>query len=378
MIGTHSLTMNQKRVIVGLCLYPIDSDYEIARKLSVKRSTFSTIKKELISSLAIRPVNIPNFLSLKAEVIALEYFHLNPVILARLMKNQPSSLQERIQHFPNIVSSTIDTHGGFSLLISKSLTDVTLAHKTLAGFCYESGLSNPHNFHLYTAPSTEQGVINFMEYGKQLASVWGILIEEKDSTSPLLCSSEDVIDQISPVGWKIFNNLINNPSKSIIELTEIVGKPRNTIARWVQFFLRNKLYFTRYIPKLVMLGMKIQVVYFISIKGLNDKDRKHLIESVQYNMKPFNLFVSHREIVIISVSKDYSSFRKDENAFIKTIRNTTNTPYQIKDRIVTSTGNLSLVKDFHRSLNPLLEYLKASERYNLKPFNKNTVIKNSI
>ena len=107
MIGTQSLTMNQKRVIVGLCLYPIHSDYEIAQKLSVKRSTFSTIKKELISSSAIRPVNIPNFLSLKAEVIALEFFHLNPIILARLMKNQSSSLQERIQHFPNIISSVI-------------------------------------------------------------------------------------------------------------------------------------------------------------------------------------------------------------------------------------------------------------------------------
>jgi len=161
-----NLSNNQKRVILGLCLYPTSSDSEVARKLSVKRSTFSTIKKQLLNPPyeMIHPVNVPNAKALGSNVLAVGYIDFNPNELDKFISERPKEILERLQYFPNLVQSIFGHHSGVSFLISKSFTDIVLAHNEVAGFYHENRLTSPQNLHLFIGKNAEDGLHRFNEY----------------------------------------------------------------------------------------------------------------------------------------------------------------------------------------------------------------------
>ncbi|MCK4848127.1 MAG: hypothetical protein KAT16_03805 [Candidatus Heimdallarchaeota archaeon] len=363
------LSDNQKRVILGLCLYPMSSDSEIAKKLSVKRSTFSTIKKQLSNPPyeMIHSINIPNAKALGSSVLAVGYIDFNPNKLDAFIHERPKEILERLHYFPNLVLSMFGHHSGVSILVSKSFTDIILAHNEVAGFYHENKLTSPQDLHLFIGRNTEDGLHQFHEYGRLLAAHWGIKLEEDYILHSVFSSLGKNTERVSSLGWSVYKELISNPGTSTVDLARISGKPRNTIARWVNFFEENHLFQVRYIPNFVKLGFNILTICFLSIRGYDTEKRLQILEMVKKHFYPIDLFSSKKEIVFLSISKDYFSLRAVEGDFFDEIRKNGLNVNIIKKKVF-STQTITFPKTLSESMIPLCEYLQSSGKFDLLPF----------
>lgn len=369
MASPIKLSNNQKRVILGLCLYPMSSDSEVARKLSVKRSTFSTIKKQLSNPPyeIIHPINVPNAKALGSSVLAVGYVDFNPNELDNFIHKRPREILERLQYFPNLVQSMFGHHSGVSILISKSFTDIILAHNEVAGFYHENRLSSPQDLHLFICENSENGLHKFNEYGMSLARLWGIEIEEDYNFPSVFSSLGKNTEKVSLLGWKVYKELIKNPGTSTVDLARISGKPRNTVARWVNFFEENHLIQVRYLPDIVKLGFNILTVCFLSTRGFDTEKRLQILELVKKYFYPTDLYSSKKEIVFITISKDYFSLRATEGEFFDELRRNGLHVVVIKKKVF-STQNLTFPKTLKESMIFLIDYLQSPGKFDLLPF----------
>ena len=367
MFSPIKLSANQKRVILGLCLYPMNSDSKIAQRLSVKRSTFSTIKKQLLNPPyeVIRPLNIPNALALGSNVIAVGYVDFNSSKFDKFIQNKPKEVLERLHYFPNLVLSLFGHYSGISILFSKTFTDIILAHNEVAGFYHENKLTKPQDLHLFIG--IQDGLHRFHEYGRVLAARWGIKLDKDYEIPPIFSHKTQNTEKVSSLGWKVYKDLLMNPGISIVELTKISGKPRNSVARWVNFFEENNLFQVRYIPDYVKLGFEILTVCFLSIRGYDLEISKKILEMVKKHFLPIDLFSSRKEIVFLSISENYFSYRAAEGKFFDELRKNGLHVDIIKKKVFSS-YNLAFPKILSESLVPLIDYLHSPGKYDLYPF----------
>ncbi len=272
-----------------------------------------------------------------------------------------------MHHFPNIIQSLFGHHSGVSILISKTFTDIILAHNEVAGFYHENNLTTPQDLHLFIGNNSKDGIHRFHEYGRLLTAYWGMNIESDYISSSIIPPSGYNIEKVSPLGWQVYNDLLMNPGISIVDLARISSKPRNTIARWVNFFEENNLFQVRYIPDYVKLGFNILTVCFLSIRGFNLEKKVKILEMVQKHFCPSNLFSSNKEIVYLAISKDYFSLRTAEGNFFNDLKKNDLYADIIKKKEF-STENLTFPKKLKESIIPLVEYLQSPGKYNLLPF----------
>ncbi len=366
------LTNNQKRVLIGLCQFPMSSDSSIAEKSNVKRSTFATVKKNLLesSNSLISPLNIPNFQMLGAELIIVGSSNLNTNVSQNYNRTE---VIDRLHHFPNIISAFTDMKTGFVVVVSKNFTDLSIAQNAVASFYVEEGLIEFSDMLCSTIPLRQEGLYRFCDYGRFLSKYWGIPIGN-GSVHNLSQKSSDIhpnFNQISPLGWKIYNTVLEYPESSIVDLTRLLGKPRNTIARWVRKFQKMNLYSTKFIPDLKKLGVNIQLIASISVQGLEENKRKEIIRLVDNLFLPISLFCSYNEIVMFAIFPDYRFLRDTETRFFNEM-NRRDLPFKINKKYLLSINKILKSKTMKESFSPLVTYLRNSEKYSLKPYSKTT------
>jgi hypothetical protein len=363
------LTNNQKRVILGLCLYPMSSDSEVAKKISVKRSTFSTIKKQLLDPVhgLVRPLNLPNVKALGSNVIAVGYVDFKPREFNIFVQKHARELLGRMYFYPNLVRGLFAHNSGISLLISKSFTDVVLAHNREMSFFLANKVISPQDTYLFIGKTSEDGLHLFQDYGRLLATHWEIKIEDDYKTQPVFASNGKNAEKVSSLGWRVFKELIENPGMSTVDLARISGKPRNTIARWVNFFEENHLFQIRYIPDFAKIGFEIQTICSLSIRGYDNEKRTQILDMIKRFFYPTDLFSNKKEIVYFSISRDYYSFREAEGNFFDELRKNGLHVDIIKKKVF-STQNLFNAKNLEESMIPLIDYLQLPGKFDLRPF----------
>jgi hypothetical protein len=366
------LTNNQKRVLIGLCQLPMSSDTVIAEESEVKRSTFATVKKKLLEPphSLISQLNVPNFQMLGAELITVGSSNLNQNMSINYDRTE---VINRIHHFPNIISAFTDLKAGFVLVVSKNFTDLLIAHNAVASFYVEEGLTEFSDMLRSVVPLKPEGIFRFFEYGRLLSKYWGIPLVDGSSSNlnPNPPNNHPISSQISPLGWKIFNTMLDHPESSIMDLAKLLGNPRNTIARWARKFQRMNLYSTRFIPDLIKLGINVQLIASISVQGLDENRRLEIIRLVDDHFLPISLFCSYNEIVLFAIFPNYRSLRDTETQFFDEM-NRRSLPFKINKKFLLPINNIIKPKTMKESFSPLVTYLRNSTKYSLEPYSKIT------
>ncbi len=366
MSSSLKLNENNKRIILGLALFPEKSDTFISDKIGVSRSTFTTIKKKICSSSKplISAINLPNFLFIGAELISLCIFRLN---LNKTFKYDPSELLKTLNHFPNIFSVFTDSFYHFVFLISKSFTDMIITHDYLSEFYIEENLIKETDFFRLDFPLYKNGIIRLFEYGRPLSNLWKIAINNENPLSLSENLNHSNLSNISPLGWRIFEELLTNPEIHVSEVMKIVKKPRNTISRWNYKFQKIGLYYKRFIPDLNKLGLKIQVIYSLSVKGLDETEKLEIQKLIDSYFLPVTFFSSQRELLFISIFHDLQSLKDVEIKFISKM-NSKNLLLTIDKKIVILLNNIQYLKLMTESFSSLVNYLRNPIKYNIKQY----------
>ncbi|MFX0138394.1 MAG: hypothetical protein ACFFDN_32430, partial [Candidatus Hodarchaeota archaeon] len=276
-----------------------------------------------------------------------------------------------LHYFPNIISAFTDLKAGFVLVVSKNFTDLSIAHNAVASFYIEEGLTEFSDMLRSIIPLKPDGVLRFFEYGRFLSKYWGIPIRD-GSPFDLTNRASDIhpnLNQISPLGWKIYNTVLDYPESSIVDITKLLGKPRNTIARWIRKFQKMNLYSTRFVPDLIKLGVNVQLIASISVQGLEETKRLETIRLVDNHFLPISLFCSYNEIVLFAIFPDYRHLRDTETQFFNEM-NKKSLPFKINKKFLLSINKILEPKSIKDSFTPLVTYLRNSEKYSLEPYSK--------
>ncbi|MHA1973595.1 MAG: hypothetical protein ACTSW1_11410 [Candidatus Hodarchaeales archaeon] len=370
--SVNKLSENQKRVISGLCLYPMKSDSFISEKCGVKRSTFAIVKKRLISGedALLHPFNIPNFVKLGAQLISIGYARMSAYNFSEINR---SEVTKRVNLFPNLVHSFIESNKGFAFLISKHFTDFMLAHQAVAYYYLENDyiqMSRMKTFHL---PTDSNGIIKLMEHGENLVNFFGLDFEGDSKSQDFFSLQKDdnsFVQSISPLGWQVFDVLMRHPSFSVVELSDLLGKPRNTITRWVRKLQIANMYQTRYIPDLVKIGLNIKVIMFLSISAIEKESEKDsVIKNIVTFFKPSILFVGRNKLCFFANTADYTLAKEIERNFW-TALNDQDLSVSLEDRFYLTNKNITCTKSASEALKGIVSYLRNPEKYSLRPYSK--------
>ncbi|MFW9778834.1 MAG: hypothetical protein ACFFE8_08270 [Candidatus Heimdallarchaeota archaeon] len=364
---SFSLSVNEKRVLIGICSLPYSSDSEIAEVVNTKRSTFGNIKRRLFDDFqAVQSLNVPNFQALGAELFMFGLTLMNPIKIESLDRQE---ILSRLNAFPNIIYSASDLNAGFAYLVSKSFTDLSIAHNSIASYYIEELLTYPEDVHRAIIPlGKPYGIIRFLEFGRILQKVWDVSIHSPTDLPPISSPLQESSLQISPLGWEILRSLLRHSSFSIIEHAEALNRSRNTISRWISKLTGIHLYHPRFIPNLHLLGFNLRVLGSFSLEGLKQIQQLEFLELVDTFLLPDSLFLSFREIVFSAVYPDYTTFRSRENQLL-TALSKRNLPLIVKFKIEMTLDRLIVAKDF--SFSSLIDYLRTPKEQILASYQRN-------
>ncbi len=345
----------------------MNSDSFIAQNIGVKRSTFATVKKRMLQPpySLIRPLHIPNFIILGAELLTITFIKLYPDKVAKLREIDAS---ETLGHFPNIISLFGGSQKSIALLVSKSFTDFSLAQSAFASFYIEQEYLSPSDIYRCNIPLQSNGIKRFLEFAQYLSNHWKIPLNEESQLESVFPSNTTDFQRISPLGWKIFEGLLSHPESSIIELSKRLEKPRNTVSRWLRTFRKMNLYQTRFIPDLIRIGVNIQLNVMLDVQGLQREQLLEILKLIDNLFLPTDLFWYHSGIVFFAVFSGYESVRHTETQFFDEM-NARHIPYRLQSKFIISTKNIDRRKSFEQSFAPLTSYLRNPTKYSLIPYN---------
>jgi DNA-binding Lrp family transcriptional regulator len=349
-----TLSLNEKQVLIGMCSLPYSSDSEIAEVVNAKRSTFGNIKRRLLDEFqVVQPLNVPNFQALGAELFMFGLTVMNPNKIFSLDRQE---ILNRLNAFPNIIYSASDLNVGFAYVISKSFTDLSIAHNSIASYYLEEDLTYPEDVHRSIIPLEKpHGIIRFLEFGRILQKAWNISIHTPSELPPISSPRKETTLQISSLGWEILQNLLKNPHYSVNEQSNALNRSRNTISRWIRKFTGIQLFHPRFIPNFLSLGFNLRVIGSFSLEGLKQTQQLEFLELVDSFLLPDSLFLSFREIVFSSIFPDYTAFRSRENQFL-TALNERDLPLIVRYKFEITLDRLIVAKDF--SFSSLIDYLR--------------------
>ncbi|MHA1214111.1 MAG: hypothetical protein ACTSPG_02375 [Candidatus Hodarchaeales archaeon] len=366
------LSENQKRVIAGLCLYPMESDSFISEKCGVKRSTFAIVKKRLVSGeeSLLHPINLPNFVKLGAQLVSIGYARMSAF---NFSETNRSEVLKRAYAFPNLVHSFIESNKGFALLVSKHFTDFMLAHQAVAYYYLEKEYIQMSHMKTLHFPTDNNGIIKLMEHGENLSKHFGLEFEPTSTTKEFFSiqkEDDSFIQSISPLGWQVFDALMRYPNFSVVELSELLRKPRNTITRWVRKLQKANLYQTRYIPDLVKMGLNIKVIMFLSVSALeNEREKDLVVRNILNYFNPSILFVGRRKLCFFANIANYTLAKEIETKFWVDL-NEQDLSVSLEDKFYLTNKNISCTKSTSEALRELLRYLRNPQKFSLNPYPK--------
>ena len=305
-VKKNQLTKNEKKVLYGLVKFPEKNDKELSKLLDVKLSTFTSIKKRLISQKLLRTINIPLLHHLGCELLAVIYTQFNPVIP---LEERVKTTKSTIEVFEEIFYSIGEQEKGFSISLSKNYTNIGRINDIRTETFGKVGLLEDEYPNEIVFPFEISKIIRFFDFSRIIKEFFN-LDEIKDGNEKYLWFDSKKEISLNSKEIKVYLEIINNPNLTTQKIGENVGLSRHTVSRMKKGFFENGLIKSITIPNLKKLGFEILAFYPINFnpnKHPRDKD----IDFLDTNP---TVFYAKREFkgIIISAYPTYQSYKEDK------------------------------------------------------------------
>ncbi len=308
------LTTNEKRVLYGLIRYPHLNDSELSKKIGVKLSTLTSIKRRLYDQEVFRQLLVPLLNRLGSELLAVIYTQFNPVIP---LNERVSITKETIEVFDEIFFSVGEQEKGFSISLAKNYTSIGRIDDIRTETFGRLGLLEKEYPSEVIFPFETSEILRFFDFSRVIGSTYGITeFDEPDSDSSFF--RKDAFYSLSSKEKKVYSALVQFPMATTHQIGEKVGLSRHTVSRMKKKFFDLQLLKQLTIPDLRQLGFEILSFYhyqFNPSKSPNLNDISNLDDSS-------TIFLARRkyEIVMISAYRTYQDYKEDKMRKIRFLK----------------------------------------------------------
>lgn len=305
-MNQHLLTKNEKKVLGGICAYPQITDSELSRRLQVKLSTLTSIKRRLAAEGYYRPITFPLPNRLGCELLAVIYMQFNPVIP---LKQRMETTKRTIEVFDEIFFSVGEEEKGFSVSLSQNYTNIGRINEIRTETFGKLGLLEKEYPHEVIFPFATSHIHRFFDFSPFLQSIFELEELKNTSTPPELFKVINTTE-FSLKEKKVYSALVEHPTATTKQIGDQVNFSRHTVARMKIKFFQEGLLRPLILPDLKKLGIEILTFSHISFNLNNAPTTKEL----SILNTPSTIFFASRkfEAVLLSAYKTFQEYKEDE------------------------------------------------------------------
>lgn len=334
------LTKKEKLMLYGIAKYPQLTDKELSEKLDLKHSTVTSIRHRLKENDYFRKLIYPKLQSIGCEMLVVIYSHFSPLIplLERI-----DITGKTIEVFDEIFLSVGEQDKGFSLSLSQDYATIGRINDIRTQTFGGRGLLEEEYPNTVIFPFEISKIYRFFDFAPLMKSSFGLDIEQESEIEKVDFVSKKDVE--SDTEKNVYCMLVSYPELSDSDIGRELGVSRHTVSRLRRKFEESNLMSKITIPNFKKLGFEILTFYHILFDPRNppnmDEDQAASLIS-----DSTVFFASRRfEAVMISVYKDYDSFKADMMKIMQILKEN---QWIAEDPLVRTYGlnTMIFIKDF--------------------------------
>ncbi|MHA2239866.1 MAG: hypothetical protein ACXAB2_16115 [Candidatus Hodarchaeales archaeon] len=288
-----NLTEREKKVIASLIQYPGYSDVDIGSQVGIKHSTFATIKKRLEKGGFFSKILLPNFAGFGAEMIGINVHSFST-------SSGHNNSFNNVATFNSLKDNQFDEA---SWHLDKSIKDLGLEYSFRHEMCFP--------IHYSEFP-------RFLDYSRSIIKHFDVDLVDSGAKHVFIDKSGSELN-ITDLGKEILQCFLEAPDRTPKIVSKLIGKPRNTINKWLRRFIEADLLTPRIIPNPEKLGYQIGLIIHFSIVSSQTPIFQKTLQYIDTLLTPIVLMRSDFDIVVFSMFKSFESAQLAEMEFFSSM-----------------------------------------------------------
>jgi len=311
------LNEREKRVLISLVQFPGVSDVEIASRVGIKHSTFSTIKKRLKKRGCISTIYIPNFAVFGAEIIGINIHRLPSFSMIQQQDLDIGNLDKYLGNKQNLFLSVIENELALYLRCYRDFEQLDNASWQFEKKLKESGINLGFQYEL-NFPIHHSDFPRFFDYSRSITKHLKLPFMESSPKNVFL--DHDVKHlKITETGKEVLQCFIDSPNRTPKIVSQLIEKPRTTTTRWLRRLVDANLLTPRVIPNTDVLGYQVGLIVHFSITSSQETIFQKTLMMIDSTLTPIILMRSGFDIVAFSMFRSFESTQIAETEFFSSM-----------------------------------------------------------
>jgi len=299
------LTENEQKVLFGLISNPSLNDSELSKKINIKLSTLTSIKRRLIQQDAFMQKKIPLLNRLGSEILAVIHSEFNPIIP---LKKRIETTKESIEIYDEIFYSIGVQEKGFSISLSKNYTNISKINDIRRETFGKLGLLEKEHPNEMVFPFQGSDIIRFFQFNRVIRSFYKLNFDMDYTDEEWFRYSRGL--KLNKKEKMVYAAIIKHPQATTRMIGEMVNLSRHTISRLKKKFYQQKILKDITIPNLHALGFEILAFYHFQF----NPGKYPNIQDIEKIDTPSTIFLARKrfETVMISAYPSYQHYKDDK------------------------------------------------------------------
>ncbi|MFQ5885017.1 MAG: hypothetical protein ACE5IO_07945 [Thermoplasmata archaeon] len=312
-MGRRPILESEKKVLCGIVQDPDSSDKGLSRRLGIKKTTVTAIRRRLERGKFLRDVKVPAFQKLGFEMLVVSFGTLSSVPPF----DEKVALTKTIVDRPQFVYAITEPRQDLLIQVSRNYTDALANIQALEEKYRERGYMEG-GFQDVVFPFDLSEVLNLFDFYPLLnRTFWSE--KSRPHETPVLghmCST-----RLRSKEREILRGMVENPGLNDVQLAELLGISRMTIGKARRRFADEELLINLKIPTLENLGIELLVLTYGSFHPKLEKGLKYYVPGLLETAgTTFFSAVNKNEALGISAFSSYQEYRKQTDIFAQAYR----------------------------------------------------------
>jgi len=309
----RDLLESEKRVLCGIVQDPLFSDRELSKKLDMKKSTVTAIRRRLQRENYFRSVQVPSFEKLGFEMLVVAFGTLSSVPPF----DEKIALARPVIESPEFTYALMEPRQDLLIQVSRHYTNAMANIRALEEKYRERGyMEEGHQVVVF--PFDLSDVPNLFDFHPLLSRMfWSE--KRQAQVEPVLGQMRST--RLRTKEKETLRAMVENPELNDVQLSETLGISRMTIGKARRRFADEGLLIPRKIPNLGNLGIELLVLTYGSFHPRLEEGLKYYVPSL-LETAGTTIFsaLNRNEALGISAFSSYQEYKKQTDIFAQAYR----------------------------------------------------------
>jgi DNA-binding MarR family transcriptional regulator len=305
-MSVKNLTKKEQDTLWGLINHPILNDKELAKKIHLKLSTVTAIRRRLRDKGYYWTVNIPDFYRLGYELLSVEYGTFNEAVP---VGNRVEHFSNFVENNPNTIFSIMSRSTGLLFNVAKNYAEANTNFEDLELYLTSHHLTDEAGWKRVIFPFQTSFFWNFFDFSPVFRYSYDI--KRKFNLQEYSPIKENEIVRLSKKEKAVLFGLVKYPEHSDNSIADKFKISRQAVSNIKKRFIKEDLLSTRRILNFDHSGctlLAFSYAFFGTRAPIHTRS-----EGLDYTMKSAPTIVgisSNFENVLFAAIKNYNEYEK--------------------------------------------------------------------